>query len=218
MNPRHHLDEATLVGYSAGALPTAMAVVTAAHLGICKVCRERLRDADAIGGTLLQQQEPVAVAPAARDAMLAMLAKTPAESHHKSDLPISRDVDVLPAPLQPYFGRTFSALKWRMVAPGVHRIRAEQVQDSNLMLLRIGPGLSVPMHSHEGNELTMILCGSYEDALGHFSPGDVADLDSDITHQPVVSSGMPCICVAATDAPLRFEGWVARMLQPFFKM
>ena len=60
--------------------------------------------------------------------------------------------------------------------------------------------------------------GAYRDAIGHFAPGDVADLDSDVEHQPVTVPGVPCICVAATDAPLRFSGWMARMLQPLFKL
>ncbi|GLQ45966.1 transcriptional regulator [Dyella lipolytica] len=220
MTPRHHLDEVTIVGYSAGALPTALAVVAAAHLGICQNCRESLRNADAIGGLLLaQQQSSTMPSTVAREAMLAQLATTQQDEprqHH--DHLRNNDPDALPSPLHPYFGSTFSALRWRMVAPGVHRIRATHVTDGNLMLLRIGPGKSVPMHSHQGNELTMILRGSYDDTLGHFSPGDVADLDCDITHQPITSPGSPCICVAATDAPLRFDGWVARMLQPLIKL
>ena len=70
---------------------------------------------------------------------------------------------------------------------------------------RVAPGCS---------ELTMILDGAYDDVLGHFGPGDVADLDGEIQHQPLTSPGVPCICVAATDAPLKFAGWVARTLQP----
>ena len=84
------------------------------------------------------------------------------------------------------------------------------------MLLRIAPGSKLPLHSHGGNELTMILDGAYDDMLGHFGPGDVADLDGEINHQPVTSPGVPCICVAATDAPLVFSGWFARTLQPLF--
>jgi putative transcriptional regulator len=44
----------------------------------------------------------------------------------------------------------------------------------------------------------------------------VADLDGEILHQPVTSPGVPCICVAATDAPLKCSGWLARTLQPLF--
>ena len=84
------------------------------------------------------------------------------------------------------------------------------------MLLSIAPGKSMPVHSHQGSELTLVLKGAYDDELGHFAAGDVADLDSDVEHQPVVSRGETCICLAALDAPLRFPGRIARMLQPLF--
>lgn len=220
MMPHHHLDEATLVGYSAGALSEAFAVVVAAHLSVCQLCRDSLRDADAIGGVLLAQQSQAAPPPAqAREAMLTMLASTPMDPPSAQPAAAGAvDADALPAALHPYFGQRFNDLRWKGVAPGMHIIRAANVDDGTLMLLRIAAGKSVPMHSHGGNELTMILRGSYQDGLGHFSPGDVADLDCDVTHQPVTMPGGPCICVAATDAPLRFEGWLARMLQPLIKL
>jgi len=102
----------------------------------------------------------------------------------------------------------------QMAAVSVQRIRASGIGGGDLMLLRIAPGSKLPLHSHRGNELTMILDGAYDDMLGHFGPGDVADLDGETNHQPVTSPGVPCICVAATDAPLKFSGWVARTLQP----
>jgi len=218
--PHHHLDEATIVGYSAGALPEAFAVVAAAHLSICQVCRDSLRDADAIGGALLAQQlEGAQPSAHARQAMLAKLASTPMETRSTPEAsPKAVDPDVLPVALHPYFGKRLNDLRWKSVAPGMHIIRAPNVSGGTLMLLRIAPGKSVPMHSHGGNELTMILRGSYQDCLGHFSAGDVADLDSDVTHQPITMPGGPCICLAATDAPLRFEGWLARMLQPLVKL
>ena len=87
-----------------------------------------------------------------------------------------------------------------------------------LALYLAATGRSVPMHTHGGSELTLILRGAYRDAIGHFAPGDVADLDSEVEHQPVTVPGVPCICVAATDAPLRFSGWMARLLQPLVKL
>ena len=124
------------------------------------------------------------------------------------------DPDALPRPLQPYFGRSWRGLRWRWMAPGVHMIRAARGSGDTLILLRIAPGKSMPLHSHQGTELTQILRGAYDDVLGHFGPGDVADLDNEIEHRPVTAPGAPCICVAALDAPLRFPGWLARKLQP----
>lgn len=219
MNPHHHLDTVTLLGYSSGALAPAFRVVAATHLALCRQCRAALRDADRVGGSLVQQQQPATLSAGARDAMLARLAAEPAgEPVAAPEPPSWPDGDRLPPALRPYFGETFSALRWRALAPGVHHIRARPMQGGELMLLRVAPGRSVPLHSHGGNELTVILRGAYDDVLGHFAPGDAADLDDSTEHQPVTSPGVPCICVAATDAPLRFSGWLARTLQPLFRM
>ena len=57
-----------------------------------------------------------------------------------------------------------------------------------------------------------------EELRGQFAPGDIADLDSGVEHQPVTVPGTACICVSALDAPLRFPGWLAQRLQPLFKL
>lgn len=221
MNPHHHLDHATLIGYASGALPTAFTVVARAHLDICQECRRHLHLAEDIGGQLLRQQEGEPLPATARDAMRARLhaeSLPPPLSPASRPVPSRHDPDLLPAALHPYFGEHYSRLRWRIIAPGVHVIRAAQVKDSDLILLRNAAGRCIPMHSHGKNELTMILQGAYDDALGHFAAGDVADLDCDIAHQPVTAPGVPCICVAAIDAPLQFSGWLARLLQPLFKL
>ncbi|CAM0997238.1 Anti-ECFsigma factor ChrR [Rhodanobacter sp. Root179] len=218
MKPNRHLDDATLLSYSAGALPAALAVVASAHLERCTTCRERLLDADRIGGVLMQQQRVDVPADDARAAMLALLDAEPAEALPTAPAEVieERNPDRLPSALHPWFGPSMRALRWRRVAPGVQRIRASGIAGGDLMLLRIAPGSKLPLHSHGGSELTMILDGAYDDLLGHFGPGDVADLDGETLHQPVTSPGVPCICVAATDAPLVFSSWMARTLQPLF--
>ncbi|WP_109125466.1 ChrR family anti-sigma-E factor [Dyella sp. C11] len=218
MNPHHHLDASTVIAYSAGALPAAFAAVVSAHLSICSACRQRWLDADRVGGHFLKQQEGAPLSSTARASMLARLSGEEPEGSAEVAVSTTHDPHALPKPLWPYFGETYQALRWRLIGPGVHHIRARDVTDSHLMLLRVAPGRSLPMHSHGGNELTMILQGAYDDSLGHFAPGDVADLDCDVEHQPVTSPGVPCICVAATDAPLRFSGWLARTLQPLFNL
>lgn len=219
MTPSRHLDDATVVAYSAGALSQALAVVASAHLERCAHCRTRVHEADQVGGALVGLQQPAELAPGARDAMLALIAGTPREP---APLPSAEpfaapDPDRLPASLHPWFGDSMRALRWRRVAPGVQRIRAEGVAGGQLFMLRIAPGSRLPLHSHARSELTMILDGAYTDMLGHFGPGDVADLDEHVNHQPVTTEGVPCVCVAALDAPLRFSGWLARGLQPLLR-
>jgi putative transcriptional regulator len=217
MKPHHHIDEATLVSYAAGALSEAFAVVVAAHLALCDVCRETLAQAEDIGGHLMRLQAGV---PLDDTSLARMLARLPEAERDTTPVqpPSRHDPDVLPPALWPHFGPSYRALRWRWLGPGVHYIRGAGVDEDHLMLLRVAPGRCLPMHTHGGSELTMVLRGAYDDSLGHFAPGDVADLDSDVEHQPVTAPGVPCVCVAATDAPLRFSGWVARTLQPLFRL
>lgn len=223
MNPHHHLDPSTVVSYAAGALTVEMATVVATHLETCAYCRARVEEAEAIGGQLMEHQQPLAVADARRtvlrETMLTRLDEAlPAPAPPPSRGGPYEDDDRLPMPLHRYFGSSYRALKWRWMAPGVHCIRARGTPTGTLLMLKIGPGRSMPVHGHGGTELTQILRGAYHDALGHFAPGDVADLDSDVEHQPVTVPGTACICVSALDAPLRFPGWLARRLQPLFKL
>lgn len=218
MKPAHHLDAATVIAYAAGSLPPAMMVVAATHLAGCSHCRTQVRDAEQLGGALVEQQQPAPSTGAhqqqLRAAILARLDDVPVAAPVAPRPAAAADPDRLPAPLHPYFGSSFGALKWRWMAPGVHCIRSTAVGGGHLFMLKIAPGKSMPLHSHGRGELTQILRGAYDDLLGHFGPGDVADLDSETLHQPITAAGVPCVCVAALDAPLRFPGWLARKLQP----
>ena len=193
MNPRHHLDPTTVLGFATGTLAPEMSVVAAAHLEVCAHCRQQLRSAERVGGLLLEQQLSPPSAEdrqaALREAMLGRLdapalpqvVREGAQPGHAR----AHDPDQLPAALAPHFGTSYRSLKWRWMAPGVHCIRAPA--HPSLIMLKI-------------------------------APGDVADLDSDVEHQPVTTPGVACICVSALDAPLVFSGWFARKLQQVFKL
>jgi putative transcriptional regulator len=81
-------------------------------------------------------------------------------------------------------------------------------------LFSIAPGTTIPHHSHGGTELTLVLSGSFSDEIGRFGPGDLADLDDSVSHQPVADTNEPCICLIATDERLRFTGMFSRLIQP----
>lgn len=219
MSPRHHLDPTTVISYAAGALSPEMAAIASLHLEGCGHCRASLLDAERIGGALIEKQLPVwpdANTRARREAMLQALDTEVALAPPLPPPQTVVDDDLLPSVLQPFFGSRYSALKWRWMGPGAHYVREVGPSGATLLMLRIGPGKRMPVHGHHGAELTQILRGAYEDRLGHFQAGDVADLDAEIEHQPVTQAGPACICVSALDQPLRFPGWLARKLQPVF--
>lgn len=114
MNPRHHLDQAMVLSFAAGALSPEMAAVAATHREVCRLCRERLSDAERIGRSLLGQQQPAAADTARgthlREAMLERLDEEPEIEARTSNARMQTAVaDCLPRPLQPYFGQTWPA-------------------------------------------------------------------------------------------------------------
>ena len=66
--------------------------------------------------------------------------------------------------------------------------------------------------------MTLILQGAFSDEVDRFARGDVEFGDENLTHTPIAEVGVDCICLAATDAPLKFSGIIPRLLQPFIKI
>jgi putative transcriptional regulator len=210
--PSHHLDEATVLAHAAGSLHEAHGFAAAVHLAYCPQCRAALRNAERLGGELLAEQEEAAVSQTCRAATLASLdgvAVRRAKQESAADVPA-----VLQNLLQ---GKRLSELAWKKKAPGIatYQIALSPLAKSQLQLLRIAPGLKLPEHGHGGEEMTVILKGSYSDHTGRYMAGDVADLDEEIEHQPRVDSDVDCICLVATEAPTRFKSFWARLAQPF---
>jgi len=216
VNITHHFDDATLMAYSAGSLPQGMALLVACHLHWCPHCRERSEQTDAIGGALLNQLAPTRLNDDALNAVLARLDEPEQEfASVKHDTVSSAAAVELPAPLAQMLGKPIDQLPWKRIGYGVRQLDLELDGPGATRLLRISPGVSVPHHTHGGNELTLILRGSYNDEIGRFCMGDVADLDDDVSHQPIVDTNEDCICLIATDAPLKFSGLMGRLVQPF---
>jgi putative transcriptional regulator len=208
----HHLDEATLIAHAAGTLGEAHGFAAATHIAYCSQCRAALREAESLGGQILEDQDALAVSDTCRAATLASLdAITPV-------VKAKRVHGELPVVLRNLIGTTeLDSVKWKHKAPGVftYEIPLSSRSNTHLQLLRIGPGKKMPEHGHGGEELTVILRGSYSDHTGRYMAGDVADLDEDIEHQPKVDSDVDCICLVATEAPARFKSFWARLAQPF---
>jgi putative transcriptional regulator len=209
----HHLDPATILAFTAGTLGEALSLVAASHIAWCTACRQAVRAAEATGGELMGGLDAVEVSQACRNATLAkldqaMLHRFPRSGSESREAPLPLD--------RLLNGKSLAELPWKTRAPGVQIVNLPLSRKGHgkLFLMRIAPGKSMPEHGHGGEEITMILSGSYIDSLGRFAVGDVADLDEQVDHKPVVEPGAACICLVATEAPTRFKSLLARLMQP----
>jgi putative transcriptional regulator len=212
---KHHLTEPLLIGYAAGTLPEAFNLVIATHVSMCDDCRAALAEYEAVGGEVMLDAEPVDVAEEALAATLAMI-----DSGKMADKPgpVYAKDSLFPGPLQDYVNGDLDSLKWRKVGGGVSQMVLNTSKDASVRLLRIPAGTAVPDHGHRGTELTLVLQGAFVDEEDRFGAGDVEVANEDLNHTPVAEEGMDCICLAATDAPLRFNGLVPRIAQRFMNI
>jgi putative transcriptional regulator len=206
--PTHHTPDALLAAYAAGTLPYPFAVLVAAHVSLCDACRAGLEAHHLLGGLTLAGQPSADLSAGARERTLAALDQPrPAE-------PTPQRRGVYPAPLAGLLGDTEP--RWRSLGFGTKQAILWRGHEGSLRLLSIPGGQAVPDHGHRGLELTLVLAGSFSDAAGSYGPGDLEVADEAVEHVPVAGAGEPCICAAATDAPLRFRSMVPRLLQPVF--
>ena len=205
MTITHHLDDATLMSFAAGSLPSALAALAAAHVAGCPRCRRESRMLERIGGALVS-----ALSPAALDRSQPAMPQI-------TDLPAPAPTAAgeLPAPLSQLIGGSLDDVRWRWIGPGLWHRPLKIRGEGSLQLIKAAPGASVPEHTHGGSEITLVLRGALIDSIGRYEPGDVADVDEDIEHTPVADAEAGCICAIANEQPTRFRGLLARLMQPW---
>lgn len=218
MSVRHHVSDELLAAYATGELAEGWSLAVATHLALCPQCRGRLACFEAGAGELLEELEPDGQGLDAawvllRGRLEGETVQGPAAPPEAA--PAEQAVPVLPEPLRSYLGADADALKWKPLGRGAYHIRIPTGDgETSVRLLRIPAGKPVPEHSHGGRELTLVLAGSFSDGTGHFARGDLEEADETLEHQPVAGEGEDCICLAVTDAPLRFKSRLLRMVQP----
>lgn len=218
MSIQHHLKEETLLAYAAGDLDQATSYLVAAHLALCPTCRATAELADDIGGGLIEDVDPIEMSDAAFGNVLDLLEKPVSTPSDSKSITVG-DHPVLPEPLRSLVGGDVDAIKWRSIGPGVKQMLFDDVEGpSSIRFLKIAAGASVLEHGHNGEELTMVLSGGFDDGDQSFTRGDVEFADQDTVHQPVAMKGEDCICLAVTSDTLRFFDIFGRVAQPFVRI
>lgn len=218
MSVKHHISDAFLIDYASGSLSEGWSLAVASHLALCPECRRRLSAMEGAAGALLEKaadsrNEDEAWArfkartiDVKAEEIKTVVAKTPPDA-------------VLPEPLRSYLGGDLSDLKWRALGLGAYQILIDTKDpETQVRLLRIPAGKPVPEHTHEGRELTLVLAGSFHDGNDLFARGDIEEADGDLLHTPTATEGEDCICLAVTEAPLKFSSWIVRLMQPILKI
>lgn len=213
MTVKHTLNDELMMGYAAGILPEAFNLVVATHLSLCDESRAGVESYEAVGGAVLESTETAKMSSGAlADCLKRIKTEQPEVAKAKPS------EGVFPNPLQAYVGGDLDAVKWRSLGNGTKQAILPTAKGATARLLFIPAGTAVPDHGHHGTELTLVLQGAFADEVDRFGRGDIEIANEDLNHQPIAEMGEDCICLAATDAPLRFNSLLPRLMQPLFRI
>lgn len=204
---RRHPSEATLVAYAAGTVWDAARPLIERHLELCAQCRTGLEWAEAVGGALLDELPPTPLAPGALDRVSERLrgdAGYSARSALRASSAAEAEATVAP--------RGLRDVRLRWLAPGVrHAVLLRGPKSGTLRLLRVKPGTALPRHTHRGAELTLVLEGAFTDETGRHGPGDLVEVEEEVSHRPMAEGPVDCVCLIAAEGRLRFGGLLATL-------
>lgn len=209
LSPAHHIPAELLLDYASGSLGEAWSLVVACHLTYCPHCRHELATIEAAAGVLVDDILPEPVAASSFSAVAARLGQQDAPPVRETPVePAAASADTLPRPLQSYLTTRIETIPWRWSGTGLqsHALPMPKVKGGMVSLLKVAPGAGLPLHTHQGNEMTLILSGGYTNEHGAFRRGDVEFADGAVEHSPTAMADQPCVCLAVTDAPLSFRG------------
>ena len=120
----------------------------------------------------------------------------------------------LDSPLNRIIG-DLNNIDWKNVYKGFKEFKVPVNDNDSVKLIKMDPGTSVPLHSHNGKEYILVLDGSFCDEYGEYNKGDMQINDQQIKHNPTASKSSGCICLSITENDVVFFGKFGSALNLF---
>jgi putative transcriptional regulator len=219
MTSEHITVDDLLLAHAAGRLPEPVGLVVATHLALSPQGQSAYRDYEALGGAMLEDLAPVELRAGSFDRLIARL-DDDAELIHagSSGQSAPSGEGDLPWPLRAYVPGRLADLPWKHYGSVSEAPLALDETTYRTRLIVLKAGRAVPKHTHDGQEITVVLKGAFNDGIGRYGRGDLSIADAHVDHQPMAEPGEDCLCLTVTDAPLRLTGTFSRFLNPFVRL
>lgn len=226
---KHHPKSDLLMAFVAGELPASLSAAVAIHTDMCPICQNfiaeetnKLADASfkedslddvVLGNTTFEGDrfETDNVNNIDFDSMIASI--TGSDSIASVQASIEKVIKVKGSEyVLPKAINNMAISNWS----GLGKIARARINlnegDIHTSLLHLDAGGSVPEHTHNGYEVTLLLDGEFKDEMGSYYPGDFIMLDSDHQHNPITESG--CLCYTVVSDSLHFTKGLNKLLNP----
>jgi putative transcriptional regulator len=206
--------DALLLDYAAGALSQPLEILIETHLAMNPESAKTMQFLMQLGGILLEECEPVSLSEDALDKVMSAIAEDE-EPLQKTTQP---EHNFLPRPISDYIPDLSCTKSWRSAGIGIarHDITFDN-SDMRATFYRIQPNRAVPLHSHTGAEITLVVAGGFSDDVGTYGPGDIAVQEAGEVHKPVADADGECIVFAVNEGDIRLAGPLGRVFNLLMK-
>lgn len=227
-----HPDAKFLTDFAAGNLPLSEAICVAAHLEFCSKCRSHVQQLSDLGAQLMGHLEPqlASADEADFDSLMQRIdagdtgiedagTKVAPRAVPRPEEPArisSANPLGLPRVVQKLADGGLQSLKWGQFGKSL-RIAPIKVDEKSreTAIYDIKAGGRMPEHEHRGEEITVLLKGSFSDAEGKYVRGDFVVRHAGERHQPTATLDTDCICLVSLEQPVRPSSFWYRLMEPF---
>ncbi|MGB0859084.1 MULTISPECIES: ChrR family anti-sigma-E factor [Pseudoalteromonas] len=217
---KHHPQLSLLKTYCAGELPASISVVIAAHIELCPHCQQQVEalTAEAAKGAFTYTNNDTDNCDLPSDIDLDALINDITLDDSIDDVVAAQPIELSLKENSYYLPQVLKNLELSSWA-NLGKLSRSRIglEDANLhtSLLHIDRGGSVPEHTHNGFEITLLLDGSFKDDMGEYHKGDFIWLDGKHTHNPITEHG--CLCLTVSSDSLHFTQGLSKLLNPIGK-
>ena len=132
----------------------------------------------------------------------------------KTPVSIKKNKNSLNNPLSRLIGN-LNDIDWKTLYKGFKEFNIPVNDKDSVKLIKMDPGTSVPLHSHNGKEYILVLNGSFCDEYGEYNKGDMQINNQQIKHNPTACNSDGCICLSITENDVVFFGKYGSALNLF---
>ncbi|WP_196139932.1 ChrR family anti-sigma-E factor [Aliikangiella sp. G2MR2-5] len=218
----YHPDIELLLKYTSGKVAPALSIIIGLHHHSCRECQKKISELESIGGNTLEsiEVESIEVESMGVDEQFDKLMQDieylsdSNESSAFDECAIAQiDLDIV----NTIYNKQFQTFDWKRLTSKIFKAEIDlQDEGMTIELLRFAPNAKIPKHTHQGEEFTLVLDGSFRDSMGEYREGEFVVQDQTTEHQPIAGKD-GCICLAVTNAPLKFTGVAGPLINWFIR-
>ncbi|KHT61991.1 transcriptional activator ChrR [Photobacterium gaetbulicola] len=218
-NIHFHPDPVLLSRFAHGELESASSIMISAHLEFCPYCRQKIAAIETEQAGLLEKSEPATLSPALNAMMQQImdqeLVDETVDDWPDTQLKLEDKSYPLPSALQRHNEKIGP---WSRLPGNIKRAQVDVSGSCKMNFIYMDSDSALPEHTHQGQEITLVLAGEFYDENGTYKPGDFIIQTEAHKHLPRTREGKDCLCLTLLNAPLHFTSGLATLLNPFSQL